>query len=240
MYKKSFYITRPVSNNFFSFEKRKEPKLFVPPLIDGNIDDARVGNHIVFEDFDDNGILRSCKGLEQFIKGMYRQSIPFYIFDNHNHAFAFWHKEMIEGNLRKGTHLVHIDAHKDTRQPEKFLSLDDASYPQKVFEYTNTTLNVGNFIPAAWHTLLVKNTTFITSQSELETFDASSFLENNERFILDIDLDFFAPELDYINNRDKVRLIQKLMGSASVITFATSPFFIDQELALYWLRTICA
>jgi hypothetical protein len=50
--------------------------------------------------------------------------------------------------------------------------------------------------------------------------------------ILNIDLDIFSPEMDFIDDTKKMKLIKKLLHRAPLITIATSPFFIDQEIAL--------
>lgn len=243
MYEQPFFITEPVSNNAFHFETRPHKKLYVPGLKAGTCTDVRLGKQIVFEDFDDDGILHTCTGLEEFIKTT-AHGIPVYIFDNHNHAFAFWCAEKAEGNLRDGATLIHIDQHKDTRTPPGFLSLEDAQDLQKVFRYTNTVLNVGNFIPAAQHIGLVKEIVFLDSQYSLEQMKERLKSPRGEdpaieeNIILDIDLDFFAPESDYIGNDLKLDVIGRLFSRASVITFATSPYFIEQERALGYLRRI--
>lgn len=258
MYKKSFFISEPVSNNAFSFERRKKPRLYVPALVEGGLENVVAGEQVVFEDFDDDGVLRSCKGLANFVRiaGAGRGaagvgagdaaggvSAPIYIFDNHNHAFAFWHDERTSGALNDGAILVHIDGHKDYRMPESFLSREDSRDLAKIFEYTNSVLNVGNFIPPAEKTGLVGEVIFVLSETEIDEFDfgrleamASGAPARN--LILDIDLDFFAPELDYIGNEKKLALIKRLLPLAKVVTFATSPFFIEQNLAISWLKKI--
>lgn len=243
MYDRPFYISEKVSNNAFSFEKRPNKKLFVPGLQEGGVDDVRTGDQVVFEDFDDEGILHTCHGLQTFIKTA-MGSATAYIFDNHNHAFSFWCLERRKGTLMDGALLIHIDQHKDMRIPESFISASDAMDPEKVFHYTNTILNVGNFIPAAQHIGLVKEIVFLDSQYSLEEMkerlkyppENGGVPKNN--LILDIDLDFFAPDSDYIGNDLKLWIIKKLIPRASVITFATSPYFIEQERAIRWLRKI--
>lgn len=235
MYSSPFFITTAISNNSFSYEKRQKPQLYVPELVEGKVEDVKLGDEIVFEDFNDDGNLRSCNGLKQFVKTSV-QGVPAYIFDNHNHAFAFWNLERSNDNVQDGSLLIHVDQHKDTRIPDSFLSKEDAADMEKVFQYTNTVLHVGDFIPAAQHIGLVKDIIFIDSESSIDSFDFT--LLQNRNIILDIDLDFFQPELDYIGNDKKLQLIQKVLPKASVITFATSPFFIEQELALLWLRKI--
>ena len=49
---------------------------------------------------------------------------------------------------------------------------------------------------------------------------------------MNLDLDFFAKELDYIPFEDKKRVILHFASQAHLITVATSPFFIDQQRAL--------
>jgi hypothetical protein len=56
--------------------------------------------------------------------------------------------------------------------------------------------------------------------------------------ILNLDLDFFQPKLDYIDYNLKKEVIQKLIKKASLITIATSPFFIDQDLALKIMKDL--
>ncbi len=243
MYDQSFHITEKVSNNAFNFEKRTHRKIFVPQLKNGSVDDVHVGEEIVFEDFDDEQKLHTCRGLQTFIKTTLGAA-PAYIFDNHNHAFAFWCLEKQQGNIQNGALLIHIDQHKDTRVPPGFISEQDARDPGKVFEYTNTVLNVGNFIPAAEHIGLVKDIIFLDSQYSLEAIQERLKLDPEQggiprgNMILDIDLDFFAPESDYIGNNLKLNVIEKLIPKASVITFATSPYFMEQTGAIQWLHHI--
>ncbi|USN58289.1 MAG: hypothetical protein H6767_08515 [Candidatus Peribacteria bacterium] len=42
--------------------------------------------------------------------------------------------------------LYHIDEHSDMRDPEEYLLKPDSLDMQKVYEYTNYFLNVGNYI----------------------------------------------------------------------------------------------
>ena len=122
------------------------------------------------------------------------------------------------------------------RTPSVFLTPQEAQNEEMIFIYTNTILNVGNFIPAAQKTELIKQIFFIDSEKSLEEFNIEKVI--GENLILDVDLDFFAPDLDYINNQKKVKIIRELLPLAKVVTFATSPFFISQELALAKLREI--
>ncbi|MDQ1343965.1 MAG: hypothetical protein QG650_685, partial [Patescibacteria group bacterium] len=56
--------------------------------------------------------------------------------------------------------------------------------------------------------------------------------------ILNLDLDFFAPDLDYVPFPLKKEAILAFAERSDLITVATSPCFIDQELALRRLREV--
>jgi len=239
-YQQPTIITAKKGNNALDFDGRLaqfgKAEILVPSLQKGNLHQIKIGQPIVFEAQNDEGEIISCHGLENFIELESAQKV--YIFDNHNHAFYFWHLEWLKGNVQKDATLIHIDQHKDTRKPEIYLSPEEAKDLQKVYDYTNLVLNVGNFIPPAQQTGLVKNIIFIESEKTLEEFDLTKIDTTN--LILDIDVDFFAPELDYINNNLKISTIKKLLPLAKTVTIATSPFFIDQKLAIEYIHKFFA
>lgn len=263
MYSKISLLKEKISNNAFDYEERQKlnplPFLVIPSLINLTLENPNInqeqtslntifpklktGNEIVFEALDDNGNLKSCQGLEHFLKIQLNPNQNIYIFDNHNHAFYFWHLEKLLGNLAGAATLIHIDQHKDTRIPIEFLSPEESTDLKKVYEYTNTILNVGNFIPPAIKTGLIKEIIFIDSEASLKNFNLENVIKNSSHskqnnLILDIDIDFFAPDLDYIGNQLKLETIKKILPFASTITIATSPFFIEQELAIEWIKKI--
>ena len=235
MYKNSFQITKNTSNNSFSFSEREKPTLLVPSLITGNLDDVKIGNKVVFEDFDGEK-LKSCKGLKNFIKTIHpKTNAPVVIVDNHNHVFYFWYEARKNGLIKDGTTLIHIDQHKDTRIPEKMISKEDSQDLNKVFEYTNTVLNVGNYIQPAIEEGLIGDLVSITSELDLKK---EYIINNKKSIIINIDLDFWSPEMDYIDYNLKIDITKKWMEKADLITIATSPFFINQELAIKVLKEL--
>ncbi len=65
-------LTQQLGNNAFAWERRcleytRDPILHIPALIDGTLDDVRIGEDIVFEEIED-GKLKSCVGLENFVR----------------------------------------------------------------------------------------------------------------------------------------------------------------------------
>ncbi len=246
-YDKTFYLTSPTGNNAFDYEKRSEshpsPQLRVAPLIVlDKLDEFEkhlVLSHETSFAVEEEGVIRHCQGLKNFLllQDAFRPQQKIYIFDNHNHAFYFWHLARLQNpSLRIPGTLIHIDQHRDSRIPAEFLSPTQALNLDEVFRYTQETLNVGNFIPPAFKTGLIDEIVLIDSEKSLKEFNPSSLTDKS--IILDIDLDFFAPDLNYIGNNRKISLIHGLLALADIITIATSPFFIDQQLAFKWLREI--
>lgn len=222
-----FYIDRPIGNNIFSYEDRNNKKIYVPKLIEGTLDDVVVGNEVVFNEIDEN-IEIQAKGLKNMVKYNFKDK-DVYIFDNHNHALYFWIKSLKLNNFNKGCKLVHIDQHKDMREPENYdVDMDNID---DVFRYTNEVLNVGNFIqPALKHSIF----------SEVIIIDSSyGFnLDVQGEFVLDIDLDIFSKDMEYISYDLRINKIKELIEKAKVITIASSPFFIDQEYAIKVLKEL--
>lgn len=231
MYEKPFYLTGKRGNNAFSYEDRgPAPKLYVPSVIEGTLEDVQEGSEIVFADRDEFDVLQQCKGLKHYVKTEWN-GIPVVIVDNHNQVFFFWYEAAAQGKLQRGASLVHVDAHKDARIPGTLFEGEDL---EAVFKYTNEELNVGNYIIPAQKEGLVGDVQFVTSEAAMED---ESFV-SRENKILNIDLDFFAPDMDYIPFEKTKRFILKQAEKASLITFSTSPFFIDQERAIQKLHAL--
>src|SRR3989338_2052268 len=229
-YEKSFYLMGKKGNNAFSYERRgDEPRLFVPSVINGSLEDVRVGEEVVFEDMD-GGLMQSCKGLKHFVGSVW-EGIPLIVVDNHNHVFYFWYEAVMKGLLRRGATLIHVDQHKDAREPEQWFECGGL---EDVFKYTNEVLNVGNYILPAQKEGLLGELCFVTGEADL---DEKTFLNEADK-ILNIDLDFFAPGMEYIDFLKARAFILEHARTASLITVATSPFFIEQKRALNYLRKI--
>jgi len=229
MYSHPFYITQCVGNNIFCFDEVSDPKLFIPSLLVGNHSSPKLGTEIAFRDRDFDGVLQYKTGLANFYQYDW-QGIPLYLFDNHNHALYFWYQAHSEGIFLENAVLYHVDEHADMRIPEKMLEKKDASNLQKVFEYTNFVVNVGNYIVPALENELFSEVVQIRSEENLHSYEQNIPAPGN--IVLNLDLDFFEPELDYIDYELKKRVILDIAKKANCITVCTSPFFIDQELAL--------
>lgn len=222
-----FFIDRPIGNNIFSYEDRVNKKIYVPKLISGDLEDVVVGNEIVFNEIDEEKEIKA-KGLKYMVKYDF-DGKDIYIFDNHNHAFYFWMKSLKLDHFTKGCKLVHVDQHKDMREPVNYdVNINDI---EDVFRYTNEVLNVGNFIKPALKHEVFSDVIIMDSSYSLE-------LDVKEEYVLDIDLDIFSKDMDYIPYDIRFKKIQSLIKYANVITIASSPFFIDQEYAIKVLKEL--
>ena len=226
-----FYIEGEVGNNIFSYKERKLKKIYVPKLIEEEIVSVSIGSEAVFVEIDE-GVENRCIGLKNIYKlklGDKYGSKDVYLFDNHNHAFFFWCKALKEKKFEKGIRLLHVDQHKDTRKPDNYNvdieNLDDVS------RYTNNVLNVGSFIqPALYHNIF----------DEVDIVDSTYGLKRKipTKYVLDIDLDFFSKDMDYIDFNWRVERVKEYIDKAELITIATSPFFIDQDRAIAVLKML--
>lgn len=215
---RGFFIEDARGNNQFSFEKRQNKKIYVAPLKEGELSDVELGSEIVFSEIDEEELEHDSIGLKNYIK-LKNYRCPVYIFDNHNHAYFFWFIELKKKTYDSQIQLIHIDQHKDMRSPEKEIELG-ASIEQ-VFKYVNFDLNVGNFIVPALKNKMMSEVIIIDST---EGFNRSEF---PDEYVLDIDIDIFSKDMDYIDWNLKVKKIKSLMKNAKMITIATSPYFIE-------------
>ena len=222
-----FYIDEPTGNNVFSHEERKNKAIYVPKLIEGTLDDVKVGDKVVFSEIDFEEEINAI-GLEHMVKYDFKGK-DIYIFDNHNHAFYFWIKSLNNNMFNKGCKLVHIDQHKDMREPENYdVDINDID---DVFRYTNYTLNVGNFIKPALHHNIFSEAIIIDSTYGLE-------MDVEGEIVLDIDLDIFSKDMEYMSYDLRVNKIKEYINRAKVITIASSPFFIEQDYAIKVLKEL--
>lgn len=247
-YKEWLFLDKELWNNAFSFDLRKNKKLYIPSIIDiaiNELDKIEIQDDkskIAFEDFDFDDKLSTNYGLKNFyrIKVKWKEII---LFDNHNHAFYFWYEARNRWLIWDNNLLFHIDEHADTRDNNKYISKEDSSDLSKVFEFTNYVLNVGDYIIPAekewiiWKTIQIRNTKNLNdyiSNYYWKLLDKNS----DSGIILNLDLDFFQPDLDFIDYDLKKKVVLDAFDKADFVTVCTSPFFINQKLAIDVFKNI--
>ena len=158
---------------------------------------------------------------------------PIFIFDNHNHALPFWYSIAYKQKF-KDLKLIHVDQHSDCWENKNHLKLNwEGDELEKVFNFCNKKCNVWNFIPPALESWIISNQIQIRSIATLHNLS----LNIGSKFILDIDLDFCLNWIDRNKiDEEAVKILKEKFNEiwkyALWITIATSPYFINQELAI--------
>lgn len=242
-----------------------DPKLRLPQLKDvSSIDDIELGTLPAFTELDDHWNVITYTGLKYIyympfctdawqcvppsmgvkngdVKNYVPTTTPIYIFDNHNYALYFWAKQRAIDNHPYT--VIHIDQHSDLGTPPEWLQIvcTDAwqCVPNDIAHYTTHICNVGNFIRPALDAGIISECIRIKNEYDLERTPSPlrRGMGWGEKHILDIDLDFRAPEMGTDHGKS-IPLVQSLMREASLITIASSPYFLDQTYALQLLERL--
>ncbi len=226
-----FFLDAPIGNNAFSFLKRCNKSIYVPPLCCGTLEDVRVGDQIVFSEFFE-GRERNVHGLQCFVYWRHRDK-EIFICDNHNHAFAFWVMGLMTGSWKAQCPVVHVDQHKDMRAPARVLEKNfwQNSTVRDICDYVNHDLNVGNFLNAAVQAEMFTDVRLIDAEDKFER-------PVDGPYIADIDLDIFSPDMNYIPFDKRLAFIRHVIEQSAFITIATSPYFMDQSRAIAVLKQV--
>jgi UPF0489 domain len=243
-YQTPYTLKENVGNNHFSWETRQKeqwrtPSITIPSLKSWTLDDIQIGEEIVFEEIY-NGKIQSSVWLKNFIYceawTIEGYAIPLVVFDNHNHALYFWVDAIRNGILQKWFELIHIDEHSDLWENTYPFDGDKAIQEEKyAWEFTNFFCNVGNYIIPGLECGIIGSMIRIENEYQIDT---SMNYEPSENSVLNLDLDFFAPEMSFIDEKKKIQCIRNLMRKVKYVTIATSPYFIEPWIALEKLRKI--
>lgn len=123
------------------------------------------------------------------------------------------------------------------RDSWKYLFKPESFDLERVFEFTNFELNVWNYIIPAKKEWIISKVIQIRNESNLLDYKKSIIFDRNN-IILNLDLDFFEPNLDYIDYNLKKKIIIDIAEKSSLITVSTSPFFINWNLAIKVFKDI--
>lgn len=175
----------------------------------------------------------NSSSLEENFFGLKKQQLFFhknkliYLIDNHNKSlFSFLEVSEI---LKKDFNIIHIDAHRDDARFQK-------EVPEKInWKNINWCLEnsrVSDYLDLAKKTNLVGKIFNITQQKEfedfLQNFSFGKILKKNN-FILNLDIDIFGTEGEYIDLELKMKSIVKAWKNSSAVVIATSPGYINQK-----------
>ncbi len=101
-----------------------------------------------------------------------------------------------------------------------------------IARYVNEICNVGNFIKPA----IISGS--ISECTQLRTEESLLDFQPTRPYILDIDIDFRVPEMSLRDIPATLEKTKNLLRGASLVTIATSPYFMDQQKAIEIIRQI--
>jgi hypothetical protein len=151
--------------------------------------------------------------------------------------------------------LIHIDQHSDMKDPAGWIDGEKENDLDYMGEYVNEVCTIADFIQPALRSGLIDDCIQIRTENGLLDFDidyadsdtkslrpsdTSLSQGRNCGYILDIDIDFWAPEMGIEEFDRTMAKTRALIAGASVVTIATSPCFIDQERAVEIVRKLLA
>ena len=209
-------LTENIWNNQFCFNQVENPRVWIADTIEWSLDSLEIWENTVFREMK-NWKVVEYKWLNNFIH-IKNNNQSIYIFDNHNHSLEYWIDEYEIWNIPFWFDLIHIDQHTDMNTSEFDLDIQNPNLD---------VYNVWNFIQPAMKSWLINNVEQINTEYKLLNFQTD---ENN--LILDIDLDFRAPEMSIENYSETIEKTKNLISKSRVVTIATSPYFIDQDKAI--------
>jgi hypothetical protein len=243
-YSTELFQSLPEGNNVIDFEMRgrlwSDCILRIPPLIEWTFDDVSMADSYRAYEYIQKEKIISERGLQSLVHLTMHADL--YIIDNHNHAFSFRWKSYTEKKIWRWSHLIHIDQHSDYAEPVKYLRDIYTEYQSipldEIYRYANTVLDIGSFIRPALDCGLVSQHEMILSEYKLLNHDISWWISPDT--ILDIDLDFRAPEMSIEQYDQTIRRVRKLIAlpTTRCITIATSPTYIHPDRALKVLKDI--
>lgn len=157
---------------------------------------------------------------------------PVYLIDHHHLALPLRTKRLRDNEQIPWT-VIHIDQHSDMRENEHIFDVDHIQNDQYIEDFAINLCTVGNFIPPLLNAWILAHCEQIRSERKLLNYETEvepRYLD--APYILDIDLDYRAPEMSIGEYEQTLANTRQLLRKASFVTIATSPGFIDQELAL--------
>lgn len=220
-------------NNALDWEKRQklgsDCKLWVPQIkkiiLDNLYKNLILWDKIVFE-VAENEKLLSKTGLENYLE-FETWNTKFAIFDNHNVALYFLGKYFFE--TWEKLDLIHIDQHSDLRKPDFIPEKLDTE--EALIDYTLKWVNVWNYLLPA-QKFFINQIYQVRAESKLFELTKDFVKEK----ILNIDLDFWAPEMG--TTLESLEYLKKLLPEAKVVLIATSPYFLEQRKAVKLMKTL--
>lgn len=197
--------------------------LRVPELKSGDLADLKIWDQPVFAEYNSQGNLQFFYGLKNHLL-LEWENTSIAIIDNHNHALYHRYRSYLDEKFSKGIHLIHLDQHSDARSNPYHIWAENLT---AIETFCNEQCQVGNFIAPAIQSGLIGSVENILSEYQLLNFEL-----NKSEYLLDIDCDFWDPRMGIEQEQKVLTITRELIKGAKFVTIATSPYFLDQQLAI--------
>lgn len=231
-YKIPTLCTDKLWNNIFAYEERiaafGKAEIAVPALIEGTISDVVLWDTVAFAEVS-AGKPKLFYGLKNIVHIGWQE---IYIMDNHNHALYCRYKALHDGIITRWMPVIHIDQHSDLGEAPSLIDSRKEKDLDYIAQYVNEICNVGNFIKPAIISGLISECIQLRTEEWLLDFQPT------RPYILDIDIDFRAPEMSLRDIQATLEKTKNLLRGASLVTIATSPYFMDQSSAIEFVKTL--
>lgn len=183
-----------------------------------------------------------------------------FLTNHHNNVLPYRRKFWMMNNRSSCIIVIHIDQHSDLATPRSWIDesqINDESY---IKHYAHDICNIWNFIKPALEAGIIQECIQIRTETALLEFKLENLndvphplpakrlgprcplrvdgLGWGYLIILDIDIDFRAPEMVNASMEQTFQKTKDLISQAHFITIATSPGFIDQDLAQEYVKKL--
>jgi len=246
-----------VSVNYYAKTKAYKNNLeyVIPELIIGSSKNIKPGQHTAsvierFDEFEETGKtwVDERTGLDRYVLSFSKEGVPIYTFDNHTHALFAWAEALKAGFIEDEALLIRFDRHSDLDLPnlpiEKLKNLTDLAEIKKYIvqgeinesNFTlpavlNKTISKMHYIGPQWEEaksdFLPEMTSFENVKDYQRKYEDILREIPKEKIILDIDLDIIQDLKD-----SDIDFLAKIGQQAGIVTLATSPFYISQEVSI--------
>ena len=209
--------------------------------------------------FDDNENNKPYFGLKNDAQIIEKNNKNIFLTDNHHKVFSFLFDQFLKNKQK--IIIIHIDAHRDDaifqnyekckfeiEEVKKYIkniklnnnnnnlqNLEKLSLIKKYIKIIEKNCRISDYLDIALHLGFVEKIISITQSYEfLEFLEKEDFYNKNfknQNIILNLDIDIYGPEGEAVNTKLKTEAIAKSWTLANAVCIATSPAFIDENMA---------
>lgn len=171
--------------------------------------------------FDENNL--GHLGLDSY-SYLIKNQKPIFLCDNHHEVLEPFFD--IYQQTQKPLTVVHIDAHRDDAIFEHSVSEKIENLSREKMRELIQKCRVSDYLDLGKKIGLIGKVIEVTQSSEFEDFQIP-----DENYVLNLDIDIYGEEGDAVDFELKTKVIAESWGNANMVCCATSPGFIERDIA---------